>query len=92
MSTVRTAWFCPSCQKHHGPHVDTCPALVDAIGTKTIPPVRYPNEPVVLYEEWMKRLNADPCAGCNGICGNVACPKRMTITCGAAFTAARANQ
>lgn len=21
----RKAWFCPSCQKHHGPHVDTCP-------------------------------------------------------------------
>lgn len=19
-------WFCPSCQKYHGPHVDTCPA------------------------------------------------------------------
>ncbi len=22
----RKAWFCPSCQKHHGPHVDTCPS------------------------------------------------------------------
>lgn len=23
--TARAPWFCPSCQKHHGPHVDTCP-------------------------------------------------------------------
>ena len=21
----RTAWFCPACQKHHAPHVETCP-------------------------------------------------------------------
>ena len=21
----REAWFCPSCQKHHAPHVETCP-------------------------------------------------------------------
>lgn len=20
-------WFCPSCQKHHGPHIDTCPGF-----------------------------------------------------------------
>jgi len=19
------AWFCPACQRHHAPHVDTCP-------------------------------------------------------------------
>jgi hypothetical protein len=23
--TDRKPWFCPSCQKHHAPHVDTCP-------------------------------------------------------------------
>lgn len=23
---MRAAWFCPSCQKHHAPHCDTCPA------------------------------------------------------------------
>jgi len=22
---TRAAWYCPACQKHHGPHVDTCP-------------------------------------------------------------------
>jgi len=26
----RKAWFCPSCQKHHGPHVDTCPGVAGA--------------------------------------------------------------
>lgn len=28
----RQPWFCPSCQKHHAPHVDTCPGVADAIG------------------------------------------------------------
>lgn len=23
---TRAAWFCPCCQKHHAPHIDTCPA------------------------------------------------------------------
>lgn len=23
--TERKAWFCPSCQKHHAPHCDSCP-------------------------------------------------------------------
>ena len=23
---MKQAWFCPSCQKHHAPHIDTCPA------------------------------------------------------------------
>lgn len=22
-------WFCPACQKHHAPHVETCPAPVE---------------------------------------------------------------
>lgn len=22
---MRAAWFCPSCNAHHAPHVDTCP-------------------------------------------------------------------
>jgi len=26
----RKAWFCPSCQKHHAPHVETCPAPTGA--------------------------------------------------------------
>lgn len=29
----RKAWFCPSCQKHHGPHVDTCPGVAGALPT-----------------------------------------------------------
>lgn len=32
----KQAWFCPSCQKHHAPHVDTCPAPVDLI-SKPLP-------------------------------------------------------
>ena len=28
----RAAWFCPSCQKHHAPHCDTCPGPVVASG------------------------------------------------------------
>jgi hypothetical protein len=22
---TRNAWYCPGCQKHHAPHIDTCP-------------------------------------------------------------------
>jgi rubrerythrin len=22
---MTAAWFCPACQKHHAPHVETCP-------------------------------------------------------------------
>lgn len=25
------AWFCPSCQKHHAPHVDTCPSALPPV-------------------------------------------------------------
>lgn len=28
---MKQAWFCPSCQKHHAPHCDTCPGLVDLV-------------------------------------------------------------
>ncbi len=38
----RTAWFCPSCQKHHAPHVETCPGSVDLIGTKVMPSTPWP--------------------------------------------------
>lgn len=36
----RAAWFCPSCQKHHAPHVDTCPGPILASGPPTF--VSYP--------------------------------------------------
>jgi len=42
-------WFCPACQKHHGPHVDTCPGVVDAI---PVPGVNRPIEPVVVPPIW----------------------------------------
>lgn len=58
--TARAPWFCPSCQKHHGPHVDTCPGGTGGIGmqppTLTIPfiqpapPSPYPTIPWVPYE------------------------------------------
>lgn len=38
----REAWFCPACQKHHAPHVETCPAPVDLIGKLPMP--TYPNQ------------------------------------------------
>ena len=22
---MRTGWYCPFCNAHHGPHIDTCP-------------------------------------------------------------------
>ena len=33
---TKSAWFCPTCQKHHAPHVDTCPGPVDAVSDKSI--------------------------------------------------------
>lgn len=69
--TARAPWFCPSCQKHHGPHVDTCP---DGGGFYAPLP----------YQGWHERDSMTvpyPCAGCKGACMNVACPKRMVVTC-----------
>lgn len=82
----RTAWFCPSCQKHHAPHVETCPAPVDLIGHPMAPFKPWapsPDKLVPFYPEWMKGTTADPCAGCKGACLNAACPKRVHITCAA---------
>lgn len=33
---MTAAWFCPSCQKYHAPHVETCPGGTG--GVKTIMP------------------------------------------------------
>lgn len=69
----REAWFCPSCQKHHAPHCDTCPGVMSAgdpwglRGLPTFTPSHLRPEP-------------DPCAGCNGPCANAACPRLHTIT------------
>lgn len=73
---TREAWFCPSCQKHHAPHVETCPAPVDLIGKDRMPalpsiPPPYWSQPSIL---------PDLCAGCKGPCGNVACPKLPKVT------------
>lgn len=79
----RQPWFCPACQKHHGPHVDTCPIPADAIGTKYLPPIQpwTGGTPVWIWPDH-DRSTSDPCAGCNGPCANAACPKRAYITCG----------
>ncbi len=37
MSLPGEAWFCPACQKHHAPHVETCPAPVDLISKDRMP-------------------------------------------------------
>lgn len=62
---IRTAWFCPSCQKHHAPHIDTCPAgsLHGGLGPFRIDIASF-----------------DPCANCKGACGNAACPKLLRVT------------
>lgn len=39
---TRSAWFCPACQKHHAPHVETCPRPVDAISTTPMPTYPFP--------------------------------------------------
>lgn len=65
----RSAWFCPACQKHHAPHVETCPRGTG--GVKVTGPIFA--SPIVY----------DPCANCKGPCGNVACPKMPRVTCAA---------
>jgi len=45
---TRTAWFCPSCQKHHGPHVDTCPGPAIAAPVPVVPYVA----PVYTVPRW----------------------------------------
>ena len=76
----RKAWFCPSCNKHHAPHVETCPGPVDAIGTLRMPYFG-PNS--------NNHPGYDPCANCKGACGNTACARRMRLA-GAAYTIASA--
>lgn len=36
---TREAWFCPSCQKHHAPHVDTCPSISEGTVRRTVGPL-----------------------------------------------------
>lgn len=68
----RAPWFCPSCQKHHGPHVDTCPQVT---------PANPLDNPWRVIPQDYRDLFLDQCAGCKGACGNVACPRRVYITC-----------
>jgi len=68
---MSTAWFCPSCQKYHAPHVKTCPG----------PGGMYSLEP---YKGWHERdgmTTVDLCANCKGACGNAACPRRYSVEC-----------
>lgn len=65
----RTAWFCPSCQKHHAPHVETCPGPAKgALEMLHFGVPGYPQRDNVGY---------DPCANCGPMCGNAACPKAL---------------
>lgn len=50
----RKAWFCPSCQKHHGPHVDTCPGVSGA------QPAPAPGNPVVIPQPMPYRREPQP--------------------------------
>lgn len=68
--TERKAWHCPSCNRYHAPHVETCP------GSKTHPAFQF--RP---FHPKPGELPAyDPCADCKGACGNAACPKRAVVT------------
>lgn len=40
----REAWFCPTCQRHHAPHVDTCPAPA-TFGPATVTTIPNPVQP-----------------------------------------------
>lgn len=43
--TERQAWFCPACQRHHAPHVDTCPgqfAAYPVLPYQPFVPVTFP--------------------------------------------------
>lgn len=33
---MKEGWYCHGCQRHHGPHVDTCPGFGSAVGVQTI--------------------------------------------------------
>lgn len=56
---IRSAWFCPSCRKHHGPHVDTCPGPVDA-GSKTPMPTVKPWVPQEPERWWTAPTTGEP--------------------------------
>lgn len=67
----RKAWFCPSCQKHHGPHVDTCPGVA---GVHPAPwPVQPSITPIVVPREWYPNPNGTPWV-----------PHWTPVTCGGA--------
>lgn len=86
---TRTAWFCPSCQKHHGPHVDTCPGIADAIADRRLPNTTdvpwQVRPPIVPPRVTYFIPQDDPCAGCSGACGNIVCPKRAQILSGPVY-------
>lgn len=73
---TKQAWFCPSCQRHHAPHVETCPKPVDLIG--------YPLPTSPGYALPLPGPVFNPCNGCKGQpCGNSACPLLPRLTCAA---------
>lgn len=42
---TKQAWFCPACQRHHAPHVDTCPgqfAALPVLPFQPFVPVTFP--------------------------------------------------
>lgn len=42
---ARQAWFCPACQRHHAPHVDTCPGQFSALPVLPYQPFVLPTFP-----------------------------------------------
>jgi hypothetical protein len=64
------AWFCPSCQKHHAPHCDTCPGGGVKIGI------------VPFGAAGVKYEHRDCECPVGQPCGNSACPRALKATYG----------
>lgn len=50
---VKQAWFCPACQRHHAPHVDTCPERHTAAPSGPVLPYQpYVPPPIYTVPAW----------------------------------------
>lgn len=90
----RKAWFCPSCQKHHAPHCDTCPGVAGALpGPAPVVPGITPDEPP---REWHPGPTSDPWVPYwpQVICGGVSFPvdPNAIIMNGPSYSVGRALQ
>jgi len=91
--TARAPWFCPSCQKHHGPHVDTCPG--GGVGMQPyMPPApyvpslpAYPTTPWVPYEPMTPWVPYEP-----AMCTTTVLPDPNVVLCNGTYSVATGLQ